>query len=46
MIPQKLIYESPHQIGDNNFLTSNETSPAAIFFELYIEGYYQFDTKF
>ena len=46
MILQNLIYESPHQIVGNNFLTPNETSLAAIFFELYIEGYYQFDTKF
>ena len=46
MKPQKLICESPHQIGDKNFFMSNETSPAAIFFELYIEGYFQFDTKF
>ena len=46
MKSQKLINESPHQIGDNNFLTSNETSLSANFFELYIKGYFQFDTKF
>lgn len=46
MKPQKLIYESPHQIGDNSFLTYNKTSLAGNFFELYIKGYFQFDTKF
>tara|TARA_Y100000385_G_scaffold76074_1_gene76942 strand:+ start:633 stop:773 length:141 start_codon:yes stop_codon:yes gene_type:complete len=46
MKPQKLICEIPNQIVDNNFLTSNETSLASNFFELFIEGYFQFDPKF
>ena len=45
MKSQKLINESPHQIGDNNFLTSNKSSLTAYFFELSNGDYFQLYTK-